>query len=212
MQLVALDELHKMRKWKAWLEGVFDTEARPPALLVTGPARLEIFKRGGDPLSGRYLPHRLHPFTVRELRSEIARSLLKESKYYFYDTGAVADAGADAGAVLKNAVAGALLRELHLAEDLRGKRTAPHFLRDKERREVDFLTLVDGEPRHLLEVEVSDRDSSRSLAHFHRFLPGAEAVQVVLDLPRATSTPTMKMISAARFLSEVSYLWACPTP
>ena len=64
-----------------------------------------------------------------------ARSLLKEAKYYFYDTGAGAQAGADAGAVLENAVACALHRELHLAEDQSGSKATLGFLRDKEKRE-----------------------------------------------------------------------------
>jgi predicted AAA+ superfamily ATPase len=31
-QIIVFDELHKMRRWKSWLKGVFDTEKRPPAI------------------------------------------------------------------------------------------------------------------------------------------------------------------------------------
>src|SRR5690606_23568077 len=39
VELTIFDELHKMRRWKAWLKGVYDTEGIPPGLLVTGSAR-----------------------------------------------------------------------------------------------------------------------------------------------------------------------------
>ena len=65
-QLVVLDEIHKMPGWKAWLKGVAD--ARPPGqgVLVTGSARMETFRQGGESLAGRYFALRLHPISVRE--------------------------------------------------------------------------------------------------------------------------------------------------
>jgi predicted AAA+ superfamily ATPase len=33
---IILDELHKLKNWKGWLKGIYDTEGIPPALLVTG--------------------------------------------------------------------------------------------------------------------------------------------------------------------------------
>ena len=39
-ELVIFDELHKMKKWKRWVKGVFDTETIPPGILVTGSARM----------------------------------------------------------------------------------------------------------------------------------------------------------------------------
>lgn len=65
--LVILDEIHKYRTWKRLIKGVFDTEGIPPRLVVTGSARMDVFRRGGDSLAGRYVPYRLHPFSVREL-------------------------------------------------------------------------------------------------------------------------------------------------
>lgn len=65
--LVVLDEIHKARGWKGSLKGVFDTLDRPADILVTGSARLGVFKKGGDSLSGRYFHFRMHPFTLREL-------------------------------------------------------------------------------------------------------------------------------------------------
>ena len=64
---VVLDELHKFRRWKAFLKGFFDTYADELRLIVTGSARLDVFRRGGDSLMGRYLPYRMHPFSVAEV-------------------------------------------------------------------------------------------------------------------------------------------------
>jgi hypothetical protein len=315
--LVIFDELHKMRRWKAWIKGVYDTEGIEPALLVTGSARLETFRRGGDSLAGRHFLHRLHPFTVREVKGRIgaaealrrilelggfpepflandptqarrwrrghldtilredlldlervrdlraveilvdlllarvgstvslsslardlqtsahtikhwlqilenlyvifpvrpyhrnvARSLLKESKYYFYDTGAVSATGAEAGAVFENAVACALLRELHLVEDLAGYKTSLCFLRDKDKREVDFLTVVGGRPRQMVETKLSDDVFAPALSHFLRFVPQVEALQVVRDLkrPKTNRDRTIRMVNAATYLASLSFL------
>ncbi len=64
--LVIFDELHKMKQWKRWLKGLFDTEKRPPQILVTGSAKLDIHKRVGDSLAGRYFQYRLHPLDLKE--------------------------------------------------------------------------------------------------------------------------------------------------
>lgn len=64
--LVILDELHKMPDWKTWLKGVYDVEGLPPALLVTGSAKLAAFRKTGDSLAGRYFHFRLHPIDLKE--------------------------------------------------------------------------------------------------------------------------------------------------
>ena len=64
--LIILDELHKMENWKVWLKGVYDVEGVPPALLVTGSAKLAAFRKTGDSLAGRYFHFRLHPIDMKE--------------------------------------------------------------------------------------------------------------------------------------------------
>lgn len=66
-RLVVFDEIHKMRNWKAFLKGAWDGRAKGQAMLVTGSARMETFRQGGESLAGRYYTWRLHPFSVREL-------------------------------------------------------------------------------------------------------------------------------------------------
>ena len=63
---VVLDEIHKDRMWKRKLKGIYDTLSNTGPYIVTGSARLDLFRRGSDSLLGRYLPYRLHPITVGE--------------------------------------------------------------------------------------------------------------------------------------------------
>ena len=74
--LVVLDELHKWRGWKGWLKGEFDRHRDHLRFLVTGSARLDVYRRGGDSLQGRYHHHRLHPFSLAEASGGKRRPIL----------------------------------------------------------------------------------------------------------------------------------------
>jgi predicted AAA+ superfamily ATPase len=313
-ELIIFDELHKMKKWKSWIKGIYDTEGVSPALLVTGSARLDTYRKKGESLAGRFFYYRLHPLTVKEichflgekpqnaldkilrlggfpepylkgdeayakrfrrihtdtivredlldlenvrdiksieilidlLRSRvgsttsyaslandlqvsihtvkhwlqilenmyiifpvrpyhknIARSLLKEAKYYLYDTGSVEG---DLGAKLENTVACALLRDLHYIEDTTGSKVDLHFLRDKEKREVDFLPVIDGIPVCMIEVKVSDNNFSSSLLHFHSKLNKARAYQIAYELEHKKTKNEARMLPAHEFLRDFDLL------
>ncbi|NUN09228.1 MAG: ATP-binding protein [Ignavibacteriaceae bacterium] len=81
--LIIFDEIHKMRGWKNFIKGVFDTRPEHQAILVTGSARFDTFRKTGDSLSGRYLSLRLNPLSPKEIISETispysaAESLIK---------------------------------------------------------------------------------------------------------------------------------------
>lgn len=62
-----LDEIHKMPEWKNYLKGIYDTKPEHLSILVTGSARLDIFRSVGDSLAGRYFLHHLLPFSPSEL-------------------------------------------------------------------------------------------------------------------------------------------------
>ncbi len=66
VELLILDEIHKMPGWKNYLKGVYDTKPIHRKILVTGSARLEIFNQVGDSLAGRYLLQRLLPLSPAE--------------------------------------------------------------------------------------------------------------------------------------------------
>lgn len=78
---IILDELHKYRRWKRWIKGEYDGHRERHRFLVTGSARMDVYRRGGDSLQGRYHHYRLHPFTYSELSGhmppiEIAKALI----------------------------------------------------------------------------------------------------------------------------------------
>ncbi len=71
-KLIALDEIHKYPKWKNFVKGIYDTQKENHNFIITGSARLDIYKRGGDSMFGRYHYWRLHPFTLSELPKKIS--------------------------------------------------------------------------------------------------------------------------------------------
>ena len=66
-KLWVFDEIHKYRAWRRFLKGLFDARPRGQRILVTGSARLDFYRHGGDSLQGRYHLLRLHPLSVAEL-------------------------------------------------------------------------------------------------------------------------------------------------
>jgi hypothetical protein len=65
--LVILDEIHKYPRWKSWIKGEHDVHHDRFRFLVTGSARLDLYRRKGDSLQGRYHGYRLHPFSLPEM-------------------------------------------------------------------------------------------------------------------------------------------------
>ena len=69
--LLVFDEIHKMKDWKNFLKGVFDSKNEWQSILVTGSARLDTFRQTGDSLAGRYFHYRLNPVTVKEVENKL---------------------------------------------------------------------------------------------------------------------------------------------
>ena len=304
-ELVIFDELHKLKKWKNWIKGIYDTEGVRPRLLVTGSARMDAYRKGGDSLAGRFFSYRLHPFSVAEVKDKyqadealerilrlggfpepflkgseaaakrwrrshadrilredlldiasvrdlkgietlvellrrsvgstisyeslgrdlqtsphtvkhwismlenlyilfvvtpdshnIARSLLKAPKVYFYDTGFIKD---DPGARFENAVACALLKRLHFLEDTMGEKCSLHYIRDKEKREVDFLTIREGKPEFLIETKISNPDISH-LRHFSKSLRKVKPILLAKELKREIQLEGVPIKKASHWL------------
>ncbi|MBI5502879.1 MAG: ATP-binding protein [Deltaproteobacteria bacterium] len=70
-RLIVLDEFHKQPKWKTWLKGEHDTAEGGRVFLLTGSARMNVYRRGGDSLQGRYHYRTLHPFSLAESRGSV---------------------------------------------------------------------------------------------------------------------------------------------
>ena len=305
-ELIIFDELHKKVKWKAWIKGIYDTEGVRPRLLVTGSARMDVFKKGSDSLAGRHFNYRLHPFSVAELKDQmpptetlrrlmtvggfpepfldgsetfakrwrsthldrilkedllelenvrniklievlvdlladrvgssvsysslardleisphtvkkwisileslyvifvvppysknLARAILREPKIYFYDNGRVKP---DEGARFENVIANALLKKLHMGQDLNGEKSQLYYLRDKEKREVDFLTVIDNKIIDMVEVKMSDDNISQSLVYFNERLEPLYPVQVIYNLSHEQNKKNIPLKKAVDWL------------
>ncbi len=74
LKLVCLDEVHKYSRWRTLIKGLYDKYSETLSILVTGSARLDHFRKGGDSLAGRYHYYRLHPLSLSELDSKFQRA------------------------------------------------------------------------------------------------------------------------------------------
>jgi len=307
--LVVFDELHKFHRWKNWIKGVYDNEGNHPAILVTGSARLDIFRKHGDSLTGRYYHYRLHPLSIKELESTLhpeealtlmlkmgnfpypllteseseakrwrkermekvihddlislesirnlsAMELLvdllrervgsplsikslsedlhvsphtvsawidilerlyvifkvkpysknvkiaikKEYKIYFMDIGEVQSEALR----FENLIASHLLKYAHFKEDIEGDKYELRYLRDKEKREVDFCLVKNNVPELLLEVKLNNAVISPHLIYFkNHFFPEKKAIQVTQKVERAKSSAGCSVIPATQFLLDL---------
>jgi len=119
-------------------------------------------------------------FAIRPWSKNVSRSLLKEPKYYLWDWSLCQDEGARA----ENFIALHLLKAVHLWDDLGLGKYALHFIRDKNKREVDFLISKDDKPWLLIEVKLSNNSRlSPSLLYFQKQLQAKHALQVVINMP-----------------------------
>ena len=64
---LVLDEFHKYAKWKNYLKGLYDSEQDSLKVVVTGSANLDLMRKAGDSLLGRYELLHLYPFSIGEL-------------------------------------------------------------------------------------------------------------------------------------------------
>lgn len=66
-KLIIFDEIHKYRHWKTFIKGFFDKNQARYRIIVTGSSRLDVYRKGGDSLLGRYHHYRLHPLSLNEI-------------------------------------------------------------------------------------------------------------------------------------------------
>ena len=66
-ELIIIDEIYKNKKWKSLIKGEYDKLKGKYSFLITGSARLDLYRKGGDSMLGRYHYYRLHPFTLAEV-------------------------------------------------------------------------------------------------------------------------------------------------
>lgn len=297
-KVLVLDEIHKNKKWRNWLKGFYDKHNKEYQIIVTGSARLNVFKKGGDSLLGRYYPYRHHPLSLGEIENKsfetslfrkpcrhnpetyknlfkfggfpapfiagketshakwirtrrellvredlrdlskledvaamellvtllkdrvggllnlnnikddvhvsvdtlrrwikylealyyiylvppytknVKRALIKAPKLYLWDWSETIDEAAR----FENIIASHLLKSVHYWTDTGLGEFNLHFIRDKEKREVDFLVTQDNAPFMLVECKLSEKDIQPSLKHFNDILKPKYSLQVVHNM------------------------------
>lgn len=305
-KLIVFDEIHKYARWRDLIKGFYDEHFPNRAALVTGSARLDHYRKGGDSLQGRYHYYRLHPYSLREinhdpngkdldallkfggfpeplsrqntrhwrrwqrerqsrvinedlvslervnevsllellynalldrvgsplslqsLREELQvshdsirrwvtifdnlyltfrispfgtpriRAVKKEQKLYFWDWSVLKDEGSR----FENLVACQLLKYCHFREDTEGYRMELRYLRDTDRREVDFIVLEEGEPRFAVECRTGERSISRHLNYFKERIDIPKIYQVHLGTKDFEPASNVRVIPFTSFVSE----------
>ncbi|MES2273835.1 MAG: ATP-binding protein [Chlamydiota bacterium] len=145
-------------------------------------------------LEALYIVFRVTPFS-----KNIARSLLKEPKIYFFDNGLV---NGDAGARFENLLAFCLLKHTFAKIDYEAERYSLHYLQTKERQEVDFALVCDEKIERIIEAKHSDDSMSHALRYFHekyRF----PSFQVVQELKRERQDNGIEVITGKRFTESL---------
>jgi predicted AAA+ superfamily ATPase len=268
--LLVLDEIHKYARWRNLVKGIYDTERARRRIVVTGSARLDYYRKGGDSLANRYRYFRLHPFSLCELNAsptkndldallrfggfpepfllqdqrehriwqrdrvtrvvredlrdlehvrEISlvehlvdllparvgsplsikslredlevdhktverwitilenlylcfriapfgspkvRAVKKEQKLYLWDWSMAPEGGPR----FENLVASHLLKYCHFIEDTEGYAMELRFLRDTDKREVEFVVLKDRKPLYAVECKSGERAASPAVRYF----------------------------------------------
>ena len=145
-------------------------------------------------LESLYIIFRVPPFS-----RNIARSILKESKIYFFDTGLVRG---DEGVRFENMVALCLLKHVYAQVDLKGQPFALHYMRTKDGAEVDFCLVRGNEPQLMIEAKRSDPSPGRSLLNFHNRY-GIPGIQVVMHLKRENEDRGIEIRRAEDYLCSL---------
>lgn len=322
--IIIFDEIHKYPRWKNFLKGFYDFYEQEISIIVTGSAKLDVYRKGTDSLMGRYFLYRIHPFSVAEcmkttsrdqeigencqiddnlfealwefggfpepfikknkrfyqrwkhLRAKllfsedirdlthiqeisqleifaqllkyqagnllnltnlsrksqisvntvkrwistlenfyycfvirpwtknITRSLIKEPKLYLWDWSYIDDDGNKN----ENFIASHLLKAVHYWTDAGFGEFGLYFLRDKDKREIDFLVTKNNQPWFLVEAKKSNSGHlSQALELFQRQTGAKHAFQVVLDMEYLNvdcfkyTKPTI--VPAKTFLSQL---------
>lgn len=140
-------------------------------------------------LENMYIIFRVGPF-----HRNIARSILKAPKYYFYDTGQVIG---NSGIKLENLTASALLKEIHFLEDCHGEEAVLYYIKTKDSREIDFLITRNESPFLMVEVKWSDSHPSSNFSIFNKYFAKVKKIQIVGKLAREKTYPDGTEIRSA---------------
>ncbi len=303
--LIVFDEIHKFKNWRNYIKGLYDTLKNSHSFLVSGSARLDFFRKGGDSLLGRYHYYRLHPYSLPELKyqsgvlhrllqfggfpevyaqaderflrrwhsqrlnrlirtdlrdlenirdidrmfslaeelpnrvgsplsinalakdiesdfktiknwlsilttlyysfqiapfgSKKIRAVKKEQKLYLWDWSQVESPGPR----FENLVASHLLKYCHFIEDTDGYKMELRFLRDTDKREVDFVVLKNNKPLFAVECKTGEKSISPHLFYFQKRTQIPHFYQVHLGSSHRQVSDRISLMPFQDFCKEV---------
>ncbi|MCR9192145.1 MAG: ATP-binding protein [Gammaproteobacteria bacterium] len=145
-------------------------------------------------LEALYIVFRVTPYS-----KNITRSLLKTPKIYFFDTTLVK---VDNGAKFENMAALNLLKHVYAKRDYAGQAYHLHYLRDKDKREVDFALVNDGKIEQLIEAKYADDALDKNLHYFSKQF-ALPATQIVYKLKRSRVADAIPIIDALLFFEKL---------
>ncbi|MDA0772096.1 MAG: ATP-binding protein [Cyanobacteria bacterium] len=140
-------------------------------------------------------------FRVTPFSNNIARSILKEPKIYFFDSAMIEN---NEGAKLENLVAISLLKYCYAMEDYEAQEYKLHYLRTKDGQEVDFALANNTEIQSIIEVKSSQTQVDKSLINFHKRY-GPKAIQLVRSLRTDFQAADIEVLNLEKFLSNLQY-------
>lgn len=139
-------------------------------------------------------------FLVRPFHANLARAVLKEPKVYFFDSGLVQG---DEGVKFENTCAVCLLKHAYFLQDAKGEMVDLHYLRTKDKQEVDFAVSRNGKLEQLIEVKL-DISLSSALKYFVKKCPGTTGVQIVHNTRQEQQFGGISIVPAGAWLARLS--------
>ena len=140
-------------------------------------------------------------FKIPPYHQNIAQSILKESKYYFYDTGRVQG---EVSSRFENFVACCLLKETQRIFDTKGIKGNVYFIQTRKGREIDFLIKMEEGKNLLIEVKWKSTTFSPNFKHFAPHFKNVECIQLVKQFQRTKTTEEgYKLLRASDWLSQL---------
>lgn len=142
-------------------------------------------------------------FAIRPYSSKLSRALKKEPKWYLWDWSEIEDEGFR----FENMVAVHLLKYVNYINDTGLGNLSLHYVRDKEKREVDFLICKDRRPEILIECKLKNQNIHDALIHYAGVLRPNRAIQLTAEdfspLSTRKNSGIIEIIPAAAFLAEL---------
>jgi len=143
-------------------------------------------------------------FTIRPYSRRLKDALQREPKLYFFHWPAVKDPGPR----FENLIAVHLLKSCHAWTDAAHGEFELHYIRDKYKREVDFLVTREQKPWLLLEVKTNSTQISPHLIYYAKKIKPLFTFQLVSNpsLEKNTVVDGVKinLVDTQRFLNRLN--------